>query len=193
MKSKLVLLLTLVILLCMPLLLFWSTISRFDAKEPDRKVRKGAIVLGAAVQGNHPSPALQERLEMAYHLYSNHLVTFIVLTGGTGLGRNLSEAEIGKDYLTRRGIPETQLILENRSTNTQENLRFASVLLKNYNLSNVYLITHDYHMNRALYYAKQQQIEVSPAPVHSKVLFMPFRKLQESYSYLKWKAMSFYE
>lgn len=179
-------------LLCMPIIWFWKGVSRYDHTSPDPVVREAAIVLGAATWNEDPSPALQERLDMAYTLFKDGLVNILILSGGSA-HKTITEAEAMKRYLLRKGIPENHLILENRSTTTQENVKCTSGILKHHKLSDVYLVTHDYHMYRALQLAKQAHIAASPAPIHSKVLFMPFHKTRESYALLKMTLSSLYK
>lgn len=44
---------------------------------------QAAVVLGAAVWGNHPSPVYRERLNAAIQLYRQGRVGVLVFTGGT--------------------------------------------------------------------------------------------------------------
>jgi vancomycin permeability regulator SanA len=122
------------LILCVPVILYWSNITQYNSIQPDQKTREAAIVLGTAVWGQEPSPAFQERLEMAYSLYQKKCISFIFLTGGLGKG-TLSESEAGKKYLLRRGVPEKNLILETRSTTTKENLQFISTNLKEHHMN----------------------------------------------------------
>ncbi|MBA4494871.1 YdcF family protein [Paenactinomyces guangxiensis] len=175
------------ILVMIPFSYLWILVSRYDDTEPDRVPRQAAIVLGAALWDQQPSPALQERLNQALSLYKDGLVQYIVLSGGLG-DNGITEAEGMKKYLMDRGVPAGHLILEDRSSNTKENLKFTAEVLQKHKWTKLYLVTHDYHMYRALNYARQAGIQASAAPVHSQVLFMPYHKTRECLALIKQKV-----
>jgi uncharacterized SAM-binding protein YcdF (DUF218 family) len=162
----------------------WSLTSRYDTASVPQQPREAALVLGAALWDGHPSPALQERLDMALHLYRTGRVRLLVLSGGMG-NDGITEAEGMKRYLMQHGVKKAHLLLENRSTNTRQNLFYSKELLKKHPIHSVYLVTHDYHMDRALTYARAAGIRAFPAPVHSQVLFTPFYKARECLAILK--------
>jgi vancomycin permeability regulator SanA len=91
---------TLTILLLVPL---YVTVSRFDHVDPDGQHRQAAIILGAALWDGKPSPALTERLNMGLHLYKEHKVDHLILSGGLEKWNGISEAEAMKRYLTTHG------------------------------------------------------------------------------------------
>lgn len=89
------------------------------------------IVLGAQVKGDKPSKTLQYRLEKAYEYAAVHPNTVLVLSGGQGAGEGMSEARAMYEYLRKRGIPEGQMILEENSTSTYENLVYSKLIIIN--------------------------------------------------------------
>jgi uncharacterized SAM-binding protein YcdF (DUF218 family) len=167
----------------------WTLVSRYDHVDPDGQTRQAAIVLGAALWDQQPSPALQERLNQALKLYHDGLVQYIILSGGLG-NNGITEAEGMKKYLVDRGVPAEHLILEDRSSNTKENLKFTAEILQKHKWTKLYIVTHDYHMYRALNYARQAGIHASAAPVHSKVLFIPYHKARECLALIKQKVFN---
>lgn len=164
----------------------YTLVSRYDEVQPDGETRQAAIVLGAALWDQQPSPALKERLNQALTLYQEGRVQYIILSGGLG-NNGITEAEGMKKYLVDRGVPENHLVLEDRSSNTKENLKFTAEVLKKHKWTRLYLVTHDYHMYRALNYARKAGISASAAPVHSKVLFIPYHKTRECLALIKLK------
>lgn len=157
----------------------YGKVSSYDKKYMDNKQRDAAIVLGASLWHNKPSPALRERLNTALHLYRSGKISYIILAGGLGDEEQQSEAQAMQTYLLEQGVPAEKMILEDKSRNTKENLRNTKSLLNNKPIHSFYLVTHDYHMYRALLYAQQADLGVSPAPTHSTVLFVPYHKLRE--------------
>lgn len=83
------------------------------------------IVPGAAVYGEQPSLALQERLTAALAYLQAHPETICIVSGGQGQGENITEAQCSYRWLTAHGIEESRLLLEEDSTSTQENLIYS--------------------------------------------------------------------
>lgn len=72
--------------------------------------------------------------ERAVDLYNEMLAPWVIVSGGAGkITKNefaKPEAELFKDILTSGGVPEVKIIIEPKSTNTGENIRFTFDLLK---------------------------------------------------------------
>lgn len=162
----------------------YTLVSRYDQLDPDGNHRQAGIILGAALWENHPSPALEERLHLAIQLVKQKKIDYLILSGGRGKAE-ISEAEAMAKYLIERGVAKKQLILEEESTNTKENLDNSAKLIQKHASQEVYIITHDYHMHRAITYAKQAKINAAPAPVHSTVLWPPYHKTRECLAIIK--------
>ncbi|MFC4076348.1 YdcF family protein [Salinithrix halophila] len=162
----------------------WSRVSRFRGTvfEPDR--RRSAIILGAALHGEKPSSALRERLNQALHLYANGWIDRFICSGGAN-HRHVSEAEVMKRVLIEHGVPEEAILLEDQSSNTRENLLKTRKILQEQEIGEVYLITHDYHMYRAMRSAEKADIAVKPAPFATERLQMPYHYIRECLALLK--------
>ena len=88
------------------------------------------IVLGAKLWQDGPSPVLELRLEKALEYWREHPETEVILSGGQGADEPESEAGAMAEWLEERGVPGGQLHLEERSTNTAENLRYSMRLME---------------------------------------------------------------
>jgi len=73
-----------------------------------------AIVLGAAVWGNEVSPVFRERINHAFDLYRTGKVRKIIFTGGQGNRDELTEAAEARQYAIKNGIPEKDILIEER-------------------------------------------------------------------------------
>lgn len=80
------------------------------------------IVLGARVREDDISASLKHRLDKAIRFAQEHPETKLVLSGGQGYGEPTSEAQAMAEYLQYNGIAPEQMLLENTSTNTKENM-----------------------------------------------------------------------
>lgn len=108
------------------------------------------VVLGCQVRGNEPSLALRMRMDAAYGYLIEHPEANAVLSGGQGKGENISEAQCMYDYLTAKGIDGSRLYLEDRSTTTQENIRFSREIIEKNGLDpRLAVVTDWYHEFRA--------------------------------------------
>ncbi len=105
-------------------LLVWAW-SRRDAREPADAI----VVLGAAQYAGRPSPVLRARLDHALALWKAQRAPRVVLTGGRGTGDVDSEAEAGRRYLVRRGVPPQAILLETEGRTTLASVRAAAALL----------------------------------------------------------------
>ena len=135
-----------------------------------------AIVLGAAAYESGPSPVYRERLNQGIRLYRNGYVSKIIVTGGIAEGNIRPDAAIGGEYLTGQGIPDTDIILEEHSTVTEENLKNAAEIMKKEGYSSALIVSDPLHMKRAMLMAGDAGIEAYSSPtLTSKYLSMKTR------------------
>jgi uncharacterized SAM-binding protein YcdF (DUF218 family) len=114
-----------------------------------------AIVLGAAAWGMKPSPVFRERINHAIDLYLGGYCRFIIITGGKGDPEEPGESVIGKKYAMQNGVPEDDIIIENYSRNTEQNLYYAKMIAAKRNVSSYILVSDPYHLRRATYIARR--------------------------------------
>ncbi|MBV8895256.1 MAG: YdcF family protein, partial [Acidobacteriaceae bacterium] len=80
------------------------------------------IVMGAAEYRGRPSPVLKARLNHALVLYLKGLAPYILTTGGAGGDPTYTEGEVGRAYLTERGVPSEHILVEPEGTTTAQSL-----------------------------------------------------------------------
>ena len=91
------------------------------------------VVLGAQVMGTRPSLSLQYRIDSACEYLKENPGTRAVLSGGKGPDEGISEARCMYEEMLRQGVDREQLILEDRSASTSQNIEFTRNLLKEKN------------------------------------------------------------
>ena len=123
-----------------------------------------AIVLGAAVWNERPSPVFEERIKHAIDLYKSGSVQAIVFTGGFGKGDRSAESQVAREYAIQRGVPAEHVYLETRSRTTRENLQEAKRILDQQNLLNAVVVSDPLHMRRAVTIARDLGIAAHPSP-----------------------------
>ncbi|MCG7392306.1 YdcF family protein [Microvirga sp. ACRRW] len=123
-----------------------------------------AIVLGAAVYTDRPSPVFEERIRHAVNLFRAGHVRLLVMTGGRGPGDRLTEAQAAREWSMGQGVPREAILLEEASRTTQENLAFALPLLRQHGIKRVLIVSDPLHMRRAMAIARHLGIEAEPSP-----------------------------
>ncbi|KAA9673971.1 YdcF family protein, partial [Escherichia coli] len=118
------------------------------SQQNQTRVADCAIVAGAGVSGKTPSPVFQARLDHAIWLYQQHIVRALVLTGGYGAGATVSDAAIARQYVLEKGIPAKAIFIEERSTVTRENIRYAKQILRQQQWRTALLVSDPLHMLR---------------------------------------------
>ncbi len=123
-----------------------------------------AVVLGAAVYGREPSPVFVERIRHAVDLYKTGKVRKIVMTGGLGGGDRVTEAEAARNWAVREGVPASDIVVENRSTTTFENLENVKPLLQENGLNSILVVSDPPHMRRSMMIAGNLGLNAEPSP-----------------------------
>lgn len=109
------------------------------------------IVLGAAVHGSEPSNTLVGRLDAALAYHQRNPSALIVVSGGQGFQEDLPEGVAMRDYLVAHGVPDAEVLVEDRASSTVENFAFSKALL-DARLApgyRVVFVTDDFHVFRA--------------------------------------------
>ncbi|MFR5602094.1 MAG: YdcF family protein [Lachnospiraceae bacterium] len=87
------------------------------------------IVLGTKVNEKGISNSLKKRLDRAIEYTEQNPDTILVLSGGQGEDEPQTEARAMYEYLAYNGVPQKQMILEERSTSTVENMAYSKVAI----------------------------------------------------------------
>lgn len=109
------------------------------------------IVLGCQVHPWGPSVLLQDRLDTALGYLQEHPETTVVVSGGQGADEPMSEAACMGDYLTAQGFPQEQILLEDGSHNTWQNLNNSLDLLSREGIDTtqeVVIVSNGFHLTR---------------------------------------------
>lgn len=179
-------------LLLIVIIWFGTTLHRINEVEQQAALHKAdvAIVLGAAVWGEEPSPSLTERLNLALAMYQQNYVPKLIVSGGLGDGEQVAEAVAMQRYLLQKGVPERDILLDDKSRTTFENLVNSKQLMVKNGFSSALIVSHGYHLARAVDIAASLDMTVFPVAAESHVLFIPYHKAREVLAYTKWKVMS---
>jgi hypothetical protein len=106
------------------------------------------LVLGAKANNGNLSKTLINRLDTTIEYLNKHKTAKAVLCGGKENNNEFSQAEYMQKYLIEKGIDKDRLILETKSKNTFENIKFALEKLDK-KPSEIMVISSSYHLFRA--------------------------------------------
>jgi len=122
------------------------------------------IVLGAAEYRGRPSPVLEARLNHALFLYYQKLAPRILTTGGAGGDPTFTEAEVGRAYLSRRGVPSEAIVSETQGSSTVESTVAAAEIMQRLDLKSCIVVSDGYHIYRVKKMLESRGIAVYGSP-----------------------------
>lgn len=145
---------------------------------------KYIIVLGCKIRKDGTvMPLLRGRLDVAINYY-NKLETkpIFIVCGGKGSDEPISEAESMKNYLIFKGIDKKNILLEDKSVNTVENLRFAKEKYK-IDDQKCIICTSKYHLIRTMEICKYLGINANGIGSSTSRYFYPSAICREVIAY----------
>jgi uncharacterized SAM-binding protein YcdF (DUF218 family) len=131
-------------------------------------------VLGAAQYNGRPSPVFRARLDHAATLYQRGLAPTVLVTGGVGARDTLNEANVGRSYLVRLGIPDEAVIPLAGGHDTFSSIDQVRRWFDGRDSRRVLLVSDGFHMLRLQIIARRLGLTpyTSPAassPIHANV------------------------
>ena len=91
----------------------------------------------------------------------------MILTGGRGSGDTTSEAEVGKRYVMKQGVPESAISLETNGRTTSESLHAVSQILQSDENRSVVLVSDPFHMLRLTILARRLGLRPLSSPTRT--------------------------
>ena len=115
----------------------------------DTKTVDAIVVMGAAQYDGVPSPLLASRLEHALDLWKQKQAPVIAVTGGKRAGDRFTEGDTSRRWLTDRGVPAADVIVESVGHSTWESIENLAPLLNNAGVDSVVVVSSSWHVQRA--------------------------------------------
>lgn len=119
------------------------------------------IVLGAQVKPDGmPSLQLQWRIDAAAKAWKER-ESLIVVCGAQGSNEPAPEAHVMRDELIKQGVAAEDILMDDKSFNTRQNIANAVALLEGHEVDHVLVVTSDYHLPRAMAIAEDAGLSAS--------------------------------
>ena len=129
------------------------------------------IVLGAKVNGTHPSLLLEYRIQAAAKYLRENPGTIAIASGGQGSDEGISEAECIYHGLVAAGIAPERILLEDKSTSTRENLTYSGRIIQEHRIE-------DWEKRQEAYTEPQQKEDIVETVVVTTTDFHIFRSIR---------------
>ena len=167
---------------------------------PKKKNYDFIIIHGAGLLGGEKvTPLLRKRVDKAIEAFrkSTNPAIQLIASGGQGSDEKISEAQAIQNYiLETTDIPETAVLLEDRSVNTYQNLLYSKQLGESLVTDPRFLfVTNDYHVFRTSIYAQQIGMKGDGLGCNTASYYIPSAFLRELVAIivrLKWLYFVFY-
>ncbi|AVQ27365.1 YdcF family protein [Fusobacterium ulcerans] len=145
---------------------------------------KYLIVLGAGLKGDIPSEVLKYRLNKAVKYFKENPDTIFIVSGGQGKDELISEAEAMEIYLSERGIPIKNIIKEDKSTSTYENLKFSDKIIKEKEITgDIAVMFNSFHMYRVKMISKKLNFPLKTVYAETPAIVFPNYMLREYFAF----------
>lgn len=148
------------------------------------------IVLGTYVEDDEPSVSLKQRLDKAIEYMEMNEDIMVIVSGGKGAENQSSEAYVMATYLMGRGMDASRILMEDKATNTRENLVFSYKMIPEGALVGV--VTNSFHVYRAMALADKLGLDtVVGIAAPSKKILLPTNMVREFFVIIKEKIMGY--
>ncbi len=148
-----------VLLVASTALAIWWT-----ARQDARPSSDAIVVLGSAQYNGVPSSIFEARLEHALSLWEEGVAPVVVTVGGKAAGDQFTEAEAGRDYLARAGVPAGSLLAVPEGVDTLESMRAVGAAFAEQGWSSAVLVTDPWHAMRAERMAEDAGMSAESSP-----------------------------
>lgn len=143
------------------------------------------VVLGAQVKPDGTlSVQLEWRMEEALCQYRKN-PQMIVVCGAQGSNEPGPEAHYMRDWLINNGVPEDDVVIDDTSFNTRQNLQNAKALLPD-DTKRVLIVTSNYHLPRAMALAEDMGFEAEGVGSPIKPLWWAKNHYREALAWVKY-------
>ncbi|MEV8373267.1 YdcF family protein [Kribbella sp. NPDC056861] len=142
------------------------------------------VVLGSGIRGTRVPPLLASRLDKAHAVWQKERAKGrspqLITSGGQGPDEEIPESHAMATYLVDRGVPADQILLEDESRSTFENLTFSRRIMAGLNPKyRCVIVTNNYHALRAAFTARKAKVNGQVLGAPTAAYFWPSATIRE--------------
>ena len=157
------------------------------------------IVHGCGLKDGAVTPLLAGRVDRAVKFYNEQkkerAPPKLVLSGGRGADEARSEAAAMAEYAVSKGVAQSDVLLEDESATTAQNMAFAKKIMDADSGGmpyNCIYVTSNYHLFRTGIYASKAGMKLRGVGSKTAFYYLPSALLREYIAYIvmywKWNA-----
>jgi uncharacterized SAM-binding protein YcdF (DUF218 family) len=168
----------------------WRTAAAIERQSSREEAQQAdiIIVLGAAEYSGRPSPVYEARLNHALMLYLKKLAPRIMTTGGAGGDRTHTEGDVGREYLSRRGVPSEAILVEPEGASTVHSASAAAEIMRKFGLTSCIVVSDGYHIFRVKQMLAARGMLVYGSPRPSSQPESKWMYVRQAIGYALWRA-----
>ena len=134
------------------------------------------IVLGGGINGDKPSPLLEDRLNKAIELYFTGIAPKIIMSGDHGSDEH-DEVNVMKNYAISKGVPSEDIFMDHAGFSTYDTMYRAKYV---FGVKKAIIVTQEYHLFRSIYIANKLGINAYGVPAYKNKRKWPiYREIRE--------------
>jgi uncharacterized SAM-binding protein YcdF (DUF218 family)/glycosyltransferase involved in cell wall biosynthesis len=151
--------------------LVWWLAEPLQISAPPSPADAIVVLAGGVGESGRAGVGVQERVSKAVSLYRDGVAPRVIISSGFVF--TLREAEVMKAIAVDNGVPADAIILEERASNTFENVQFTTEILRKMGWRRIALVSSPYHMRRATMTWRKvaPDIAVVPTPPESSLFY----------------------
>ena len=159
------------------------------------------IILGCGVIDGAVPPLLESRIRKGIAVFERNPHSILVMSGGRGPGEDIAEAEAMQKWAVAHNVDPARILVEDRSRNTQQNIRFSKKLISEDAAARypgkqldpgagrrtkirVAVVTSRYHLLRGLLLARDEHLDCIGYGARTRLYFSINAFVREFVGYL---------
>lgn len=116
---------------------------------------------------------IKERVNTAYDTYKSGKIKKVIFSGGSsGISNQnndtVAEAIKMRDFAIKLGIKEEDILIDDKSNNSFENVKNSFDLIKTKNITEIAIITSEFYLKRCYAIIKKSFPNIDVIMIHSK-------------------------
>lgn len=151
--------------------LMWFVAEPLKISQAPEKADAIVVFAGGVGESGKAGQGYEERVEYAVELYKKGYASNIIFS--SGFVYLFKEPELMKVLAVSLGVPESAIFLEDKASNTYENVKFTNEILSSKNFNKIILISSPYHMRRAylVFHKANKKLSVIYSPIPKSLFY----------------------